>query len=394
MVVSEEVNEYDIVQYDLSGAERTWAQHFDFNFTYADGEMAFPVYMDDVHYIQPKSAKNPPPQFIQLNSTGLGYGTFSYGLDYVKGEFLFEKAKVDIPSIEDSLRRGAAYIMLHEYLLYEGMNPQLYLSFIEEYVNSENEKLILSYLLDNLEWIFWKFLKPELWAENAPVVEELLWRKMRATSDVEMKHILFKKYISMSYSETAVTQMLNLWNGELVIDGLELSESESILLAYHIALKSKDDLTEILDMQIDKITNPDTKAKMSFVSKALAWDVVERDAFFDSLLQVDNRANENWVVTALYYLHHPVRTATSIRYLKRALEILPELQKTGDIFFPKRWLDNTLRGYSSSESIEIINQYLKANPELNPQLKSKLLQSADMVFRAGRDISYYYSLQE
>lgn len=391
IVETDEIHEYDIVQYDLTGKERVWIQNFNFDFTYEDGDMRFPIYMDNVHFIQKKNAKNKPPQFIQLNSTGLGYGTFSYGLDYIKNDFLFNKAKVDIPSITNSLKRGAAYITLHEYLLFEGMNPQMYLSFIEEYVKSENNKLILSYLLNNLELIFWKFLKPEQWKTNAPIVENILWEKMQQTNDLELKHAILNTYINVSYSNNAIERLLDLWNGEDVMEGLSFSESEAIKVVYHIALKSTTDMTEIINLQIDKLNNPDSKLKMKFVSQALSSDVNERDEFFNKLLKAKNRTQENWVSTALYYLHHPIRNSTSINYLKQSLDILPEIQKTGDIFFPKNWLDNTLWGYNSKESIQIINDYIEKNPSLNPHLKVKLLQAADMVFRAERDIFNYYA---
>lgn len=391
LVNNEEGSSYDIIQYDLTGRGRVWPQYFSFDFTFANGTVTLPIFMNDAYYIKKRNSNSTPPQLIQLNTTGLGYGTFSYGLNYVRDEFLFEKAKEDIPSIADSLKRGAACITLHEYLLYEGMNPQLYLSYLEEYVRSENDKLILSYLLGNLELIFWKFLKPEQWKTNAPAIEQILWDKIQETNDIELKHIILKKYISMAHSEKAVKRLLDLWNGVSNNSGLTLSESESITIAYHIALKGDVNTDEIIQLQLDKLKNPDRKAKMKFVSRALSNDEKQRDEFFNDLLRKENRAQESWVTTALYYLHHPIRTKSSLKYLKQSLEVLPELQKTGDIFFPKRWLDNTFWGYNSRESIGIINEYLTENPDLNPQLKSKLLQVVDMVFRAERDISDYYA---
>jgi len=66
-----------------------------------------------------------------------------------------------------------------------------------------------------------------------------------------------------------------------------------------------------------------------------------------------------------------------------SLEMLWEIQKTGDIFFPKRWLDATLGGYNSAEVAGIVRQFLTALPRgYPPRLKEITLQSADELFRS------------
>ena len=66
-----------------------------------------------------------------------------------------------------------------------------------------------------------------------------------------------------------------------------------------------------------------------------------------------------------------------------ALELLEEIQLTGDIFFPKRWLDAVLGGHQSSEAVEIVESFLKDNPDYPEKLKAKILQSLDMTKRAA-----------
>ena len=62
--------------------------------------------------------------------------------------------------------------------------------------------------------------------------------------------------------------------------------------------------------------------------------------------------------------------------------MLEEMQKTGDIFFPKGWLDATLGEYQSEEAALAVRTYLGENTSLRPDLRNKLLQSSDMLFRA------------
>lgn len=133
--------------------------------------------------------------------------------------------------------------------------------------------------------------------------------------------------------------------------------------------------------------NPDSKRKLEFLKPSLSADQSERDAFFESLAQKERREVESWVLDALRNLHHPLRTDVSEHYLRPSLELLQEIQITGDIFFPKHWLDLTLGNYRSATAVRSVRIFLDERPDYNEQLRMKILQSADMVFRANAILS-------
>jgi aminopeptidase N len=63
---------------------------------------------------------------------------------------------------------------------------------------------------------------------------------------------------------------------------------------------------------------------------------------------------------------------------------LGEIQKSGDIFFPKRWMDSTLGGYSNADVAGEVRGFLAALPPGYPvRLSNIVLQSADDLFRAS-----------
>ena len=101
----------------------------------------------------------------------------------------------------------------------------------------------------------------------------------------------------------------------------------------------------------------------------------------ESLKNAENRSQERWVVDALHYLHHPLRAEESLSFLSTSLELLEEIQLTEDIFFPKRWLDESFWGHSSQEATAIVQTFLDSHPDYNPRLRNKILQSTDMLFR-------------
>ena len=64
--------------------------------------------------------------------------------------------------------------------------------------------------------------------------------------------------------------------------------------------------------------------------------------------------------------------------------MLEEIQRTGDIFFPSDWLSATLGGHSSAEAAATVREFLDARGPVYPaRLRQKVLQSADLLFRAA-----------
>ena len=102
--------------------------------------------------------------------------------------------------------------------------------------------------------------------------------------------------------------------------------------------------------------------------------VLSRDAYLD-----------DWVLEGLTYLHHPLRAAASERYIAVSLGMLREIQRTGDIFFPKRWADATLSGHASPAAANIVTSFIAALPPDYPdRLRRVLLSASDDLLRAQR----------
>ncbi len=171
------------------------------------------------------------------------------------------------------------------------------------------------------------------------------------------------------------------------IAGLELAETDYTTLALELAVREVDGWSEILEAQLGRIENPDRRARFTFLMPALSADPAVRDAFFETLEDPANRQREAWVLSAVAYLHHPLRAQHAERYILPGLELLEEIQRTGDIFFPKRWLDATLGGHGSPSAAATVRAFLDAHPGLPARLRGKLLQSADELFRAARLLS-------
>lgn len=174
------------------------------------------------------------------------------------------------------------------------------------------------------------------------------------------------------------------WAKKESVEGLPLAETDYTSLALDLAVRDVTGAADLLKAQLSRIENPDRRARFEFVIPALSADPSERDRWFASLRDVKNRRREPWVLEGVGYLHNPLRAAAAKKYMQPSLDMLWELQKTGDIFFPKRWLDVTLGGHQSAEVTDTVRAFLKGLPaNYAERLRNITLQSADELFRAA-----------
>ena len=118
---------------------------------------------------------------------------------------------------------------------------------------------------------------------------------------------------------------------------------------------------------------------------ALSADPAERERAFERLRSVENRRREPWVLESLRYLNHPLRAAHAQRFVGPALDLLREIQQTGDIFFPTRWMESTLSGHRSPEVAATVRRFLAEHPAYPERLRWTILSTADELFRADLD---------
>jgi len=370
MVKSRENRVY-ITQQDPSGENRLWPQKFEL-LSYKGKQNSSGTLVIDDFIVE----SNVPADYETLlfNADGRGYGLFPAKIEDLK---YWNRL--------DDVGKGTLIINLYENMLAErGVEPEVYFKSLLDKIQTEQNQLILNEMVGQLQTIYWDFLTAGQRDTVAPDVEQLLWKLVIEEQESSKSKMFFKAFQTISLSEHQVEKLYEIWSGEREIEKLNLSETDFVELAGTLALHWPDRADKIVDQQLAKIKNSDRKRRFEFVKPALAASQKMRDHFFESLKNEENRRTESWVLDAVGFLHHPLRVNQSEKYIMPSLQLLQEIQVTGDIFFPKRWLDATLSHYSSDKAVEIIRTFLRDHPDYNEQLRMKILQSADKVFRANR----------
>ena len=188
-----------------------------------------------------------------------------------------------------------------------------------------------------------------------------------------VKTQLWRLIASRATTKAAVDALYEEWNQAT---NPYLSINDWMTMAYELSVRRPEMASDILQRQFQRLDNPDRQRQFEFISQAVVADDNQRDAFFKKLItDSEARRTEPWARSALYYLNHPCRQAYAVKYVYPSLEVLPEIQRTGDIFFPANWCASLLSGHRSAEANAEVLRYLDDHKEINPLLKNKILRS-------------------
>ena len=274
-----------------------------------------------------------------------------------------------LPVPEDPVRRLALLMNLNENYLTGGIADMPWLRFLMHSLSGEEDALIAAaisgYMAEPL-------LSCHYAGQDAGDIEAGIMEMSENHSVKSVRTLLLRLLAKNAFSQDTAGRLYEIWSsGE---DG-RLSQRDNMTLAYELAVRMPDKAKEIIDTQRGRLRNPDLLREFDFISRAVTPSEAARDSLFASLGNKEERRIEPWTQAVLYYLNHPLRSASAVKYIRPALELLPEIQRTGDIFFPAGWCSNLLAGHRSVEARIAVRQYLDDYPELNPMLRSKVLQA-------------------
>ncbi|MBT3530784.1 MAG: hypothetical protein HOF74_09300 [Gammaproteobacteria bacterium] len=341
-----------------------------------DGEVSeYRVQMEDSEAFLPLEASS-LPDFIIAGADGIGYGRFVLD-DRSRNSLLG-----NIHQLENPIHRSVAWQTLFEEVLEGTLTAVQFMDAATIAVEQESDELLIQQVLGLLRNVYWQFLKDGERRAMSLEIETSLWEALDRAVTPGRKGPYFSTLLSVTLSEDGVSHLQRIWQGDETPEGLPLQEQQYINLAEALALRNVEAARNILDIQEQRITNPDRLARFQFVRPALSADATVRASLFRTFTDVRVRRRESWVLNAMSAIHHPIRNEESIALLADSLNLVEEIQRTGDIFFPLNWLNATLGGYSSSEAAGIVDVFLEENPELAPRLRGKVLQAVDDLYRA------------
>ncbi len=318
------------------------------------------------------------PSYVLAGGGGLGYGRFP--LDVGSRRHLLATA----PEVPDPLTRAVAWVTLWDELLAGELTAADFLAVGVGALAVETSTPVAEYLLSILSRAFWLCQSSTARDEMAPAFEACLHGRLVGANSARDQAMWFAALRQNTTTESGRAWLARVWRRAEKATTLPLSEADETALALDLAVQGVKAWPNILDEQRERLQDPEERDRLTFLAPFLSPTTVDRENAFAALADVRTRTREVWVLSALQYLNHPTRQAHARRFLKPGLALLPELQRTGAIFLPARWVESLLSGHASPAAAELVREFLAAHPAFPLPLRRTVLIAADFLFRVGR----------
>lgn len=300
-----------------------------------------------------------PSLYILPNSDGRGYGYFRY--DSISLEWTLKNWY----HINNETCRQSQLMNMHEAYQHGTINADTWLQSLLNGLPYEKNMLIASTICS--------YIGGPLVETKNHILERTLLRLANEHPVKSCRQQLLRTLIATSTDSIVTDELYKIW---MDANHPVLNENDYMNLAYELAVRKPELQKMIVEKQSYRIKNPDRKRQFDFIAQATTPDTTEQEKMFRSLLKAENRRIEPWALKKMAYLCHSLREEQAVKYIHEALDSLPYIQHTSDIFFPQNWTRTLLRNRHSHEAYQKVNSFLQENENYPTLLKSKILQAS------------------
>lgn len=306
---------------------------------------------------------------IYPNYDGRGYAFFTMD-DEAQLLGLLERWQ----GLDDATARQASLMTLYENYLRRRLPATAWVQGVIRGLQHESDVLtassLVGFLAEPLRLMSEPTSAERMPAERVADIEQQLWTMADEHPMPSVRTGLLRLLRAEAVSPAVCDSLYALWQRA---DNPLLSPLDYTGMAFELAVRYPDRAAAILRTERSRITNPDRLAQFDYIAPAVSADRSVRDRAFDELREAKHRRIEPWAQSRLYYLNHPLLpTAETVSRIAPALALLPEVQLTGDIFFPGRWSASVLAPHRSPEARRVVEDFLATHTDYPALLTGKI----------------------
>ena len=301
------------------------------------------------------------PDYIIPNSNGKGYGRFTLDDNYAS---LMPKRLI---TTRNDLNRYALLQVIHDNYLMGKISPSYFSELFRLMVKERNPQ-IMSTAIEHM----FKILE-DVNEDQRAALELCVMDLLNENRTNECHQYVIRRMSTCASSPEVLDQIESIWRNHN--DPL-LNEHDYMDMAYRLAIMHPQQWQEILSTQRARLTTDDLRNEFDYISRACNPNDSQRLQLFNDLLRPENRQQEPWAITMLQLLNSDVFEPQSNSYIESSLKSLEYIQQTSDIFFPGKWMKALMAGHKSREAAQIIDSFMKANPNYPANLKNKVLEAS------------------
>ncbi|MGI8882727.1 MAG: ERAP1-like C-terminal domain-containing protein, partial [Pyrinomonadaceae bacterium] len=314
------------------------------------------------------------PVFIFPNYQDYGYGIF----------LLDEKSRAyvlaNIQNEKDDFLRTMMWGSLWDSVREAELPPLDYVALVIKNINVEPDESTIQTLLGRVSTAMNYYLSDAQSKELAAQIETLLIEKMQNAPTLGLRITFYRAFLNVASTEKAKQTLKEVLSGKFEIKDLKLKTKDKFDIITRLSILGDKDAPNLL-AELEKSETSDEAKRYAYAAKA-GIATTENKAKFYNDFTGNKELSESWIETAFVAFNSPKHAELTLPYLEKALAELPNLKKNRKIFFINGWLGAFIGGQKSEQALAIVNKFLVDNPNLDKDLRLKILENADGLERA------------
>lgn len=310
-----------------------------------------------------------PPRMVFPNYEDYGYGRFL--LDHVSRAYVVQ----NLGSEKDDFLRALWWGSLWDSVREADMDPAEFLKLVIANAPAERDEVTVQSILGRGLAAFNNYLPEPRRQAVAADFEKMLYDRMLHGDSPGLRITYFRAFMSAASTDDARGKLKQILAGRLPVPGMSLRSRDRFDILTSLMAKGDADAPALLAAEI-KPTATDDERRYAYAAGAARNDAANKQKYFDAFVN-DPALAESWIESGMGPFNSMRQAELTAPYLERALAELPKLKRTRKIFFVNGWLAAFIGGQCSAESLRVVNDFLEQHPELDRDLRLKVLEAVD-----------------
>ncbi|HRI03310.1 MAG TPA: M1 family aminopeptidase [Pyrinomonadaceae bacterium] len=321
--------------------------------------------------------------FFFPNYQDYGYGIFL--LDDKSRDYVLKNIQNEKDPFLRSMMWGALWDSVRE----AELDPKVYVELVVKNLATEQDETIIQSILGRVGTAMNYYLTDSKRSALVPRVEEVSFQGIAGSKTPGLRTVYFRTFLNLATSAQGATRLKNLLRSGKPNPKKEISGKN-----FFVALRTKDKfdiVTRLIILgdpeapkllaQLEKTETGDDAKRYAYAARA-GIATAENKAEYWSDFTANKDISESWIEAAFGPFNSVRHSDLTLPYLEKALTELPNHKRTRKIFFVNGWLGAFIGGQKSEAALAIVNKFLADNPNLDRDLRLKILENVDLIERA------------
>jgi aminopeptidase N len=257
----------------------------------------------------------------------------------------------------------------------------------------ESDESTIALLLARVGTALNYYVSDKTRAELAPRVENILIDRMKTAETLGQRITYYRAFLNVASSEKAknvLKAMLKKSEPPASAGGFRgggnsafpLKTKDKFDIVTRLLILGDPDAPRLL-AELEKTETSDDAKRYAYAAKAGIATTENKAKFWNDFVN-NKEISESWIEAAFGPWNSIRHSDLTLPYLQKALQELPNHKRNRKIFFVNGWLGAFIGGQRSEEALAIVNKFLADNPNLDNDLRLKILENVDLIERAVR----------